>query len=111
MTFPSFCESCHSALAQTKVADEDGYPPYLVCRACEQRLLSYSLRPLKWFNLAALHGPHRFLRQDDFYDTASDNYGGASQPEKTVKNAERFPASMLPLFSLYHGNREMIETR
>ncbi|MED0867285.1 hypothetical protein [Bacillus safensis] len=41
--------------------------PYQLCHQCHERLLSYSLRPIEWYNLAVLHSPKQFLLFDDFY--------------------------------------------
>lgn len=35
--------------------------PYQLCHQCNERLLSYSLRPIEWYNLAVLHSPKQFL--------------------------------------------------
>jgi hypothetical protein len=76
------------------VSEDAPEPPYLVCRACERRLRSNSLRPLEFFNLAAVHGPTHFLH-DDFYDCGPENYGEATTPDEEVEEPDRFPAPTL----------------
>ena len=50
-----------------------------------------SLRPLEWYNLAAVHGPFQFLLHDDFYEED----GTACQPEEDVADAWLFLAPTL----------------
>ena len=64
---------------------------YLLCEQCRQRLLTYSLRPLEWFRLAAIHGPSQYYLHDDFY---FDN-GVAQAPREPVLSPELFPAPTL----------------
>jgi hypothetical protein len=47
-----------------------------VCGECGERLRRLALRPLEWFNVAAVHGWRKFLLHDDFYDQD----GTACQP-------------------------------
>jgi hypothetical protein len=86
------CQACRAAPARTtfSAADEDG-EPVLLCRACDDRAETRSLRPLEWFNLAALHGPERPPLHDDLY--AHD--GTAEQPDAPLEDAERYPAPTL----------------
>jgi hypothetical protein len=60
-----------------EVGDDDPLAPYRVCRECSDRLRCRALRPIEWFNLAAVHGWNNFLLHDDFYDQD----GSASQPD------------------------------
>src|SRR5689334_13173646 len=85
------CEACQSALIHSAVDDDDPEQPYLVCASCERRLRARSLRPLEWFNLAAVHGPYKYLLHSDFYD----HDGIAEQPQGFVERPERFPAPSL----------------
>jgi len=87
-----YCQSCRTAAIEVAVANDVPEQPYLVCRACEYRLSGLALRPLEWFNLAAIHGPWKFLLHDDFYDCSFENYGAATIPEVELVEQERFPA-------------------
>jgi hypothetical protein len=62
-----------------------------VCRACKRRLLTCSLRPLEWYNLAARYGPLRALLHDDMYSED----GTAEQPKVPVADSHLFPAPIL----------------
>ena len=55
------CEACRIAPMECSVNWDDQEQPYLLCQQCSQRLLTYSLRPLEWFRLAAVHGPSAIL--------------------------------------------------
>lgn len=86
------CHACQAAPVQeTVTADAEDEPGYRVCRGCEDRLLSGSLRPLEWYNLAVRYGPQRGLLHDDMY---SDD-GTAEQPSVPVVDARLFPAPRL----------------
>jgi hypothetical protein len=88
------CQACRAAPARTTFSadydDEDGEPVRL-CRACDDRAETGSLRPLEWFNLAALHGPERPPLHGDLYE----DDGTAEQPDVPVEDAERYPAPTL----------------
>jgi hypothetical protein len=84
------CEACRQAPATEAVPENDGEPPYRVCAPCARRLFAFSLRPLEWFNLAAVHGPSRFQLHDDFYWE-----GQADQAEEPVEHPERYPLPSL----------------
>ncbi|WP_147250263.1 hypothetical protein [Bradyrhizobium sp. MOS003] len=71
------CQACRQAPAVEDVRDDDPRQPYSLCHECADRLRHYALRPIEWFNLAALHGWTKFLLHDDFYD----QNGEASQPD------------------------------
>lgn len=87
------CHACLSAPVQrvAKADVVDGEPGYRVCRACEQRLMTASLRPLEWYNLAARYGPQRALLHDDLYR----DDGTAEQPMAALVEAHLFPAPTL----------------
>ncbi|MCM5681557.1 hypothetical protein M8A51_18690 [Schlegelella sp. S2-27] len=85
------CQACELHSANVEEGADDAVEPYRVCGGCNSRLLSRSLRPREWFNLAKRHGPAKFLLHDDFYD----DDGIASQPEDEVDQADRFPAPTL----------------
>src|SRR5258708_7754419 len=75
-TLPELCQACQRTPVEVVVEEDDPTQPYRVCRACARRLHLHSLRPLEWFNLAAVHGQAKYLLHDDFY---WDN-GIAQQP-------------------------------
>lgn len=62
------CEACRTSAASVFVDDDDPEQPYRLCDACSERLRNKALRPLEWFNLAAIHGWRKYLLHDDFYD-------------------------------------------
>lgn len=57
--------------------------------------MTYSLRPVEWYNLARKFGKAQFLLHDDFY---TDD-GEAMQPTLEVMDAERFPVPSLSSLS------------
>jgi hypothetical protein len=63
------CEGCRQRSATTEVNDDPNLreQPYKVCAACADRLGRLALRPLEWFNLAAIHGPARSLLNHEVY--------------------------------------------
>ena len=81
------CESCQIKNIEIEESSAGGNGPYRLCRACHERMLNYALRPLEFFNLAAIHGPVFYLH-DDFYD---DRTGVALQPKTKVVHAVSFP--------------------
>ena len=81
------CESCRIHFVEIVDDSDDPAQPYLVCRACDHRLKTLSLRPLEWFNLASVHGPNKHFLHDDFYD----NWGHAEQPDEDVVAADKYP--------------------
>jgi len=85
------CQSCRRETAEVSEPCDNKDAPYLVCRGCHARLLSRSLRPGEWFNLAATYGWWQYLLHDDFYD----DDGTASQPEDVVEAAELLPCPTL----------------
>jgi hypothetical protein len=82
------CEACRSAAVERVVDADDPEQPYHVCAACARRLETCSLRPLEWFNLAAIHSPYKYLLHEDFYD----EQGVAEQPRQAVQSPEHYPA-------------------
>lgn len=85
------CQACRQNPGEAVRDNEQPDQPYRLCLACARRIEALSLRPLEWFNLAAIHGPNKFLLHDDFY---YEN-GTPGQPEETVEEPERFPAPTL----------------
>ncbi|MDH7975782.1 hypothetical protein QH494_26660 [Sphingomonas sp. AR_OL41] len=82
------CEACRNAAISVIVDDDDPADPYRVCEACAARLRHRALRPLEWFNLAAVHGWTRYLLHDDFYDQD----GEATQPDTDGYSTDRLLA-------------------
>jgi hypothetical protein len=64
----SICEACRERRTVEVIGNEESDEPYRVCGECGERLRQRALRPLEWFNLAAKHGPDKYLLHDDFYD-------------------------------------------
>ncbi len=85
------CQSCEREPAVVTESRDNVEAPYLLCRGCQGRLLSRSLRPSEWFNLSSHFGWWQFLLHDDFYDED----GSASQPEQDVIDAASHPSPML----------------
>lgn len=74
--FPS-CEACRISPATNLIPDSNLHGStdcrkfsYSVCYPCGQRLIRNSLRPIEWFNLAAIHGSERGLLCSGHYDKA-----------------------------------------
>ena len=80
------CESCSINEVEVEELLDDIQNPYRLCRPCYERILAYALRPLEFFNLAAIHG-HSYYLHDDFYDYDT---GEATQPKMDVINADSF---------------------
>jgi hypothetical protein len=85
------CEACHHAPLECRIDSDEPEQPYLLCEQCAHRLLTFSLRPLEWFRLAARHGPSQFYLHDDFYFF----HGVAQVPREEVLFPELFPAPTL----------------
>jgi hypothetical protein len=85
------CQACELRPPSIEERNDDPREPYFVCNECHKRLITYSLRPLEWYNLAKRHGWSKFLLHDDFYD--SD--GTATQPKAKVKDAASYPVPSL----------------
>lgn len=82
------CQSCRRNEAEVVDPQDNPDTPYRVCKPCHQRMVSFSLRPLEYFNLKALHGDGGFVH-DDMYDEK----GNAEQPDYPVfeDHRLRFP--------------------
>ena len=102
------CESCRINNIEIQINRNTGLeggiwdtdpavPPYRLCLPCCERLKNLSLRPLEFFNLAAIHGLSHYLH-DDFYDYET---GEAMQPETKVIDEEKFP---FPTFEEIKGD-------
>ena len=84
------CESCKTREIETEVSkcsSCNDVQPYRLCFECANRLENYALRPLEFFNLAAIHGLTHYLH-DDFYDWDT---GEAGIPNIDVVDPEKFP--------------------
>ena len=91
------CESCKIELIEFTIPVNQGlengiwdepnnHSEYRLCKSCSNRLKNLALRPLEYFNLAAIHG-HRFYLQNDFYDYET---GEALQPKFEVTEIDKF---------------------
>jgi|JI8StandDraft_2_1071088.scaffolds.fasta_scaffold48073_2 hypothetical protein len=81
------CKSCNINDFEIEHFKEDELIPYQLCQPCLDRLLNKALRPLEFFNLAAIHG-HSYYLNDDFYEYET---GEATQPDIEVLEIEKFP--------------------
>lgn len=81
------CESCQQHEVEISEEKVNGTGYYLLCAACHERLISRSLRPLEFFNLAAIHHQDDYYLHSDFYS----EQGKAEQPLKKVKDARKLP--------------------
>ena len=85
------CQACRHRPVVEVIADDDPTGPYKVCEDCAHRLQNRALRPIEWFNLAAIHGWSKYLLHDDFYDQD----GTAVQPSIELLPTEGFRAPTL----------------
>ncbi|MDF2672068.1 MAG: hypothetical protein K0R09_333 [Clostridiales bacterium] len=85
------CQACKIRQVEVIEKCDDEIEPYKLCHECHERLLSYSLRPIEWYNLASIHTFNKFLLHDDFYE----DDGVATQPEKDVDEAKDLMAPAL----------------
>ncbi|QJX80288.1 hypothetical protein FDZ14_29790 (plasmid) [Priestia megaterium] len=70
----SNCEACKLNAISVVEAVGDYQQPYKVCGDCHQRLVTHSLRPIEWYNLAVIHSHNKYLLSDDFYDDNGVSY-------------------------------------
>lgn len=68
------CEACKLAAISVIETVDDNDQPYKVCGDCHQRLITCSLRPIEWYNLAVIHSYNKYLLSDDFYDDNGISY-------------------------------------
>lgn len=85
------CQATRTEPATITVPSQSPDGPYHLCVSAAERLNDFALRPMEWFNLAAIHGPFEFLLHDDFYTED----GHADQPKRAVVDAEKFPCPTL----------------
>jgi hypothetical protein len=83
----NICESCKTKPSEVNERLNEVLQPYHLCIECHIRLINYALRPLEFFNLAAIHG-HSYYLHDDFYDFDT---GEAMQPKIAVIDVHKFP--------------------
>jgi hypothetical protein len=81
------CECCKDRNIEIEEPTDIPEGPFRLCKPCHHRLINLALRPLEFFNLAAIHGADHFLH-DDFYD---DQTGEAMQPKVDVIEPGNFP--------------------
>lgn len=74
------CEACKRNPIGVEEESDVPTQPYKICEGCHERLMSNSLKPIEWYNLAVFHSPMSFLLHDDFYEED----GEATQPEEDV---------------------------
>ncbi|GLC31189.1 hypothetical protein bsdE14_25990 [Clostridium omnivorum] len=86
-----YCQACKIRQVEVIEKCDDEIQPYELCNECHKRLLSYSLRPIEWYNLASIHTFNKFLLHDDFYE----DDGVATQPEEDVEGIEDLIAPSL----------------
>lgn len=80
------CQACKKRPVEVIEKCDDELQPYELCNECHGRLLSYSLRPIEWYNLASIHTFNKFLLHDDFYE----DDGEATQPEEDVEESKNY---------------------
>jgi hypothetical protein len=96
----SRCEACRRAQAECTEPSSLAHMPYRLCPGCQGRLAAGSLRPLEWFNLAAIHGPDEHLLRDEAYW-----FGQAMLSEEEVEDADIYP---LPKLEQVKGDLERL---
>ena len=85
------CEACkHNPVQKIEESDEANQP-YKLCSQCHERLISLSLHPNEWYNLAIVHSPYKYYLHDDFYE----GDGEATQPELEMDEQKLTPAPTL----------------
>ena len=89
------CEACKLAAISVIETVDDNDQPYKLCGGCHQRLITYSLRPIEWYNLATVHSHNKYLLSDDFYDdngvsyeSEEDTTSFSGYQSPTLKNVE-----------------------
>ncbi|RZT15552.1 hypothetical protein [Fictibacillus sp. BK138] len=91
MTKINLCEACKRKEIHVVETSDDPDQPYKLCNHCHKRLVTYSLRPLEWYNLAVIHSPNKFLLHDDLYEED----GVACQPEENIDVSSKDKAPTL----------------
>lgn len=87
----TLCQACQVSPAEIVEPRDDPDEPYELCLDCHRRLITFSLRPREWYNLASIHSFYKFCLHDDFYE----ENGTATQSKKPVIDAELFPRPSL----------------
>ena len=62
------CQSCKKAPFEIEEATDESEERYKVCRNCLHRLMTHSLRPGEWYNLASIHGCWEPLLDEEYYN-------------------------------------------
>ena len=91
------CEACRRELVTRVVtlSEEWTGQPFRVCAGCYSRLMSFILRPIEWFNLAALHSTSRYHLHDDFYDENGASHTLLHQHSDGAEQIRQNPAPTL----------------
>lgn len=97
---PTICQACRRHPVETVLDNEQPDQPYRLCLACARRIEMLSLRPLEWFNLAAIHGPAKYLLHDDFYYD-SGTTGRSSRRPFTADSGRRWIMANWHIEDLY----------
>lgn len=79
----TLCEVCQKNEMNVVEGADEPKQAFQLCQQCYERLLTDSLRPIEWYNLAVLLSPKQFLLHDDFYGED----GQAFQLEEEVIDA------------------------
>lgn len=85
----TLCEACQKNEMNVVEASDEPKQPYQLCRQCHERLLTYSLRPIEWYNLAVLHSSKQFLLHDDFY--GEDGQAFQLEEDVVITKSEKAP--------------------
>ena len=85
------CQACESAPQTIVEPSDDEGSPYRLCVACHARLMTRTLRPIEWYNLAKRHSWSQYLLHDNFYDED----GSAAQPDHDLDNPGSRPVPRL----------------
>ena len=102
----ALCEACQKNAMNVVEASDEPKQPYHLCHPCHEKLLTYSLRPIEWYNLAVLHSPKQFLLHDDFYGEdgqaflAEDDVVVTKSDEAPTLQAVRYDLASLLDFSI-----------
>ena len=107
------CEACRRRPATSAILDGTFEQPFHLCHDCGERLNRRALRPLEWFNLAAVHGWQRPPINDDLYEQDGtavhprvDDYSVSGLSAPTLEDASK----SLPRLVDYCVTRWLIET-
>ncbi|PFB27737.1 hypothetical protein [Bacillus cereus] len=85
------CEACKQNPVHKIEESDEANQPYKLCSPCHERLISLSLHPNEWYNLAVVHSPYKYYLHDDFYE----ENGVATQPELNMDEHNLTPTPTL----------------